>query len=88
MASRAVISSSSAPRCCASGWLPSCSSGPMSTGLRTNVKDQPVLIVGNHSVYTLMKLLGHKSMATSQRYVAGAPHAKPRRPQRKTRSMQ
>jgi integrase/recombinase XerC len=24
------------------------------------------------SVYTLMKLLGHESMATSQRYVAGA----------------
>jgi integrase len=26
------------------------------------------------SVYTLMKLLGHESMATSQRYVAGAAH--------------
>ena len=26
----------------------------------------------NISVYTLMKLLGHESMATSQRYVAGA----------------
>lgn len=25
-----------------------------------------------HRVYTLMKLLGHESLATSQRYVAGA----------------
>jgi hypothetical protein len=37
------------------------------------------------SVYTLMKLLGHESMATSQRYVAGAA-AKPAPPPRKTRS--
>jgi integrase len=26
------------------------------------------------SVYTLMKLLGHESMTTSQRYVAGPRH--------------
>jgi hypothetical protein len=30
------------------------------------------------SVYTLMKLLGHESMVTSQRYVDGARHREPR----------
>jgi integrase len=38
------------------------------------------------SVYTLMKLLGHESMTTSQRHVAAAGTA-PIVPQRKTRSM-
>jgi hypothetical protein len=35
---------------------------------------RPTLTVvnANVSVYTLMKLLGHESMATSQRYVDGA----------------
>ena len=44
--------------------------GALVHGLRHTYATE--LANSNVSVYTLMKLLGHESMATSQRYVAGA----------------
>ena len=44
--------------------------GALVHGLRHTYATE--LANSNVSVYTLMKLLGHQSMATSQRYVAGA----------------
>src|SRR4029077_12923125 len=44
--------------------------GALVHGLRHTYATE--LANSNISVYTLMKLLGHESMATSQRYVAGA----------------
>ena len=43
---------------------------PWSTGCATPTP--PNSICADVSVYTLMKLLGHESMQTSQRYVTGA----------------
>jgi site-specific recombinase XerD len=45
-------------------------SGALVHGVRHTFATE--LANANVSVYTLMKLLGHESMATSQRYVDGA----------------